>query len=75
MTTTTHQQHTDKSIDILVVEDNPGDVRLIREVFEMAETNNETELHVANTGKDAITFLTQSDEYAAAPPLTSSSWI
>lgn len=68
MTTTTHQQHTDEPIDILVVEDNPGDVRLIREAFEMAETNNETELHVANTGKDAITFLTQSDEYAAAPP-------
>ncbi|TYL39520.1 response regulator [Natronococcus pandeyae] len=68
MTTTTHQQQTDESIDILVVEDNPGDVRLIREAFEMAETNNETELYVANTGKDAIAFLTQSDEFAAVPP-------
>lgn len=68
MSTPTRQQNPDEPVDILVVEDNPGDVRLIREAFEMTETDVETELHVVNTGKDAMAFLAQSDEYAAAPP-------
>ncbi|MFC4439742.1 MULTISPECIES: response regulator [Natrialbaceae] len=67
MPTTTRQQHPGEPVDVLVVKDNPGDVRLIREAFEMTETDTETDLQVVNTGKDAMAFLTQSGEFEAAP--------
>jgi CheY-like chemotaxis protein len=42
-------------IDILLVEDNPGDIRLTRKAFEKAKLHNR--LHVARTGQDALDFL------------------
>jgi len=40
------------SLDMLVVEDNPGDVRLIREAFEILE--RPCSLTVTSTGEEAI---------------------
>lgn len=50
--------------DILLVEDNPRDVRLIRELFDEQITNT---LYVASDGDDALDFLYQRGEHADVP--------
>jgi CheY-like chemotaxis protein len=44
-----------KSVEVLLVEDNPGDVRLIQEVFKEAKIKNV--LHVARDGEEAMKML------------------
>ncbi|WP_254764199.1 response regulator [Natrinema marinum] len=48
-------QSTSEPVDILLVEDNPGDVRLIREAFESA--GFETTFHTKTDGDAALEFL------------------
>ncbi|WP_408959384.1 response regulator [Natrinema sp. 74] len=50
---------------ILLVEDNPGDVRLTKEAFKQGRIEND--LHVVSDGTEALDFLTQRDDYADAP--------
>ncbi len=50
--------------DILLVEDNPGDVRLTKEAFEEGGISNT--LHVATDGAEALDFLYQRGEYEDA---------
>lgn len=66
----THQSSLERPIDVLLVEDNPGDVRLTREAFGAADC--ETALHVVTDGDEAIDFLLQRGEHesAATPDLT-----
>jgi len=52
-------------IDILLVEDNPGDVRLTQEALKEAKVRNN--LHVVEDGVDAMAFLKREGEYASAP--------
>jgi two-component system, chemotaxis family, response regulator Rcp1 len=54
-----------KAIDILIVDDNPGDVRLTMEVFKESKIQNR--LHVAQDGEEAIQFLRQLGEFADSP--------
>lgn len=54
-----------KVIDILLVEDNPGDVDLAREALEI--NNMKNNLYVAEDGEKATRFLRQEGEYADAP--------
>ena len=61
MTQTEHSN----TVDILLVEDNPGDVRLTREAFEEGHISNE--LHVVRDGEKALDFLYQRGEYEDAP--------
>ena len=42
-------------IHVLLVEDNPGDVRLTREAFR--DVDSSVQLHVANDGVEAMAFL------------------
>ncbi len=51
--------------DILLVEDNPGDVRLTEEAFD--EGNIRNTLHVAVDGVEALDFLKNRGEYEDAP--------
>jgi len=51
--------------DVLLVEDNPGDVRLTREAFEESQIANT--LHVVADGMEAQAFLEKDGEYADAP--------
>lgn len=51
--------------DILLVEDNPGDVRLTQEAFKEGQICNN--LHVATDGIEALDFLHQRGEYADVP--------
>lgn len=53
-----------KSVHILLVEDNQGDILLIREAFEEAKLVNE--LSIATDGEKAIDFLNQDGEYGDA---------
>lgn len=50
-------QKSDAPIEILLVEDNPGDIRLIEEAFKSSE--RETILQTVTNGSDAIEWLTQ----------------
>ena len=52
-------------IEVLVVEDSPGDVRLTREVF--SEANKSIHLHVAVDGVEAMAFLRQEGAHVHAP--------
>ena len=54
-----------KPIEILMVEDNPGDVRLTREAMKEAKVRNN--LSVAKDGEEATLFLKKSGQYANAP--------
>ena len=54
-----------KVIDVLLVEDDPGDVLMTREAFEHHKIRNQ--LHVVNDGEQALQFLHQAGEYASAP--------
>ena len=52
-------------MEVLLVEDSPGDVRLTQEVFRHA--SNSVNLHVATDGMEAMTFLKQEAPHAQAP--------
>jgi chemotaxis family two-component system response regulator Rcp1 len=54
-----------KPLELLLVEDSPGDVRLTREAFLAA--NMSVHLEVASDGAEAMAFLRQEQAYAAAP--------
>jgi two-component system, chemotaxis family, response regulator Rcp1 len=53
------------SLEVLLVEDSPGDVRLTREAFKTA--NMSIHLHVAADGVEAMSFLKQEGEHAKSP--------
>jgi two-component system, chemotaxis family, response regulator Rcp1 len=53
------------AIEVLLVEDSPGDVRLTREAFKDAKVH--INLHVAADGAKAMAFLKREGEYANAP--------
>lgn len=54
-----------KPIEILLVEDNPGDVRLTKEALKDARVSNN--LHVTMDGVDALAFLRKQGKHTAAP--------
>ena len=54
-----------KPVEILLVEDNEGDVGLVEEVFEDAKIRNT--LHVAEDGEEAMLFLNKEKPFANAP--------
>jgi CheY-like chemotaxis protein len=52
-------------VDVLLVEDSPGDVRLTREAFR--DANQSIRLHVTVDGVDAMAFLRNEGTYVDAP--------
>ena len=57
-------QKTGRPIEILLVEDNPGDVRLTREALKEGKVLNE--LHVVEDGEEALAFLHREGKHAQA---------
>lgn len=51
--------------DFLLVEDNPGDVRLTQEALKSHKVQNN--LHVVNDGEEAMSFLRKEGKHANAP--------
>lgn len=54
-----------KPINILLVEDNPGDADLAREALDNSKLNNA--LHVVDDGEKAMSFLRQEGSYVDVP--------
>ena len=54
-----------RAIDILLVEDDPGDELITREAFEHNKLKNR--LHVAHDGQQGLDYLYKRGEYADAP--------
>ncbi len=52
-------------VEILLAEDNPGDVKLTQKALERGQVLNN--LHVVSDGVEAMEFLRQEGEYADAP--------
>ncbi|MDX6659999.1 MAG: hypothetical protein QOJ55_821 [Solirubrobacteraceae bacterium] len=52
-------------VQILLVEDSPGDIRLTREVLRDARIANE--LHIVGDGEHAMAFLRREGEHAGKP--------
>jgi two-component system response regulator len=55
----------DRLMDILLVEDDEGDVLITREAFEIHQIRNA--LHVVSDGDAALRFVQRRSEYAQAP--------
>ena len=55
------KEHAMKPIEVLLVEDDPGDVLITREA--LAESNIATVLHVVGNGEDALRFLRREDPF------------
>ena len=54
-----------KPVDVLLVEDDPGDVLMTREAFEFYKIRNP--LHVVSDGEQALQFLHRTGPFADAP--------
>jgi two-component system response regulator len=52
-------------VDVLLIEDDPGDALMVRESFAQADKNNR--FHVIPDGHRALRFLRRAGEYASAP--------
>ncbi len=61
----TGQGGTCRPIEILMVEDNPGDVRLTLEALKEGKVRNN--LHTVEDGEEAMKFLRRQGDYARAP--------
>ena len=57
--------HGDQPIEVLLVEDSPGDVRLTREA--LRDANESVHLHVVSDGVEAMAFLRREGPHAKAP--------
>lgn len=54
-----------KPIDILLVEDNPGDARLATEALKESKLKNQ--IYIARDGIEAMDFLRQKNQFSTAP--------
>jgi CheY-like chemotaxis protein len=54
-----------KPLDVLLVEDDEGDVLMTREAFEFYKLRNQ--LHVVSDGEQALQFVRRTGRYADAP--------
>jgi CheY-like chemotaxis protein len=61
----TNQLQPIRQIEVLLVEDDPGDVLMTREAFEDYKVRNR--LHVVNDGVDAMAFLRREGPHSDAP--------
>jgi two-component system response regulator len=52
-------------LDVLLIEDNEGDARLMREL--LLETNNTVRLHLVSDGVEAMAFLRYQGKYIDVP--------
>ena len=65
MTSATPGTSAGRAIEILLVEDDPGDELITREAFEHNKLKNN--LHVAQDGEEGLDFLYQRGQYGDAP--------
>jgi CheY-like chemotaxis protein len=56
---------TGRQVEVLLVEDDPGDVLMTKEAFQDYKVKNQ--LHVVNDGTEAMAFLRREGDHASAP--------
>lgn len=56
-----------RSLEVLLVEDNPGDARLAKEAFKDGSSKSPNRLHLVVDGVQAMQFLRREGDYADAP--------
>lgn len=56
-----------EAVKILLVEDNPGDVRLTRKAFEKAKLKNQ--IYAVGSGREALDFLYRRGDWEDAPKI------
>ena len=61
----TQPNDVERQVEILLVEDDPGDVVMTREAFQDYKIRNQ--LHVVNDGAEAMAFLRREGEHADKP--------
>ncbi|MBN1514851.1 MAG: response regulator [Phycisphaerae bacterium] len=61
----THNAEPARPIELLMVEDNPGDVRLTREALKQGKVRNN--LHVVEDGDAAVAFVRREGPFADSP--------
>jgi chemotaxis family two-component system response regulator Rcp1 len=54
-----------KKVEVLLVEDNPGDIRLLQEAFKECEATSH--LNITRDGEQALAYLRQEGCYAKSP--------
>jgi CheY-like chemotaxis protein len=54
-----------EAVDVLLVEDDPGDVLMTREIFEISPVRSA--LHVVSDGEQAMHFLRKTNDFTDAP--------
>jgi two-component system, chemotaxis family, response regulator Rcp1 len=54
-----------KKVEVLLVEDNPGDIRLIQEAFKDGEVSSH--LNITRDGEQAMAYLRQEGSYSKSP--------
>src|SRR5437868_2892652 len=59
------ERNPSRTVDLLLVEDNPGDVRLTEEA--LREASFRVKLSVATNGVEAVDFLHRRGKYSQAP--------
>ena len=57
---------TRRAADLLLVEDNPGDARLVEEAIRESDAAADSTLHVVSDGDEALDFLYQRGDHANA---------
>jgi len=62
---TASAEQAERQIEVLLVEDDPGDVLMTREAF--ADYKLRNQLHVVDDGVQALEFLRQEGDFAEAP--------
>jgi CheY-like chemotaxis protein len=65
MTESQNTSETEAPVNLLMVEDNPGDVRIAQEAFR--QCSGSIALHVVGDGEAALDFLHQRGAYAGSP--------
>ena len=60
-----YDRFSSRAIEILLVEDNPGDVRLTEEVLKEGKVQNN--LNIVYNGVEALKFLRKEDEFSDVP--------
>lgn len=57
-------KHSDHGVDVLLIDDHPGDVRLTEEAFSDGKAG--IHLHVASDGEEAMAFLRREGKHATS---------
>ena len=60
-----YQRHANRAVELLLVEDNPADARLVEEA--LREARKQYHFHLARDGQEALDFLRREGRFTTSP--------